>query len=248
MTMMSGADSVFWPEDPLPVPTTRVESMIYLGIDPGVSGGIAVIDDGGTVIATFKLDGMSERDIVDTLDTWNPQLARHDGTKAVLERVGASPQMGVTSAFTFGRWIGALRMALTACRIPFDEVTPQKWQAVMGCRSRGDKNVTKRRAQQLFPSRTITHAIADALLMAEYCRRVERGSIQRTRQEHISDGKEGTQGEARDEGQGPTRSRFHQTRRPPAVAPGPSSPSESEGHPTPRHGRLQGRRAVAAGE
>jgi len=35
----------------------------------------------------------------------------------------------------------------------------------------GDKNVSKRRAQELFPEIKITHAIADALLIAEYARR-----------------------------------------------------------------------------
>ena len=38
--------------------------------------------------------------------------------------------------------------------------------------SKGDKNVTKSRAQELFPELKITHAIADALLIAEYGRRV----------------------------------------------------------------------------
>jgi hypothetical protein len=37
--------------------------------------------------------------------------------------------------------------------------------------SKGDKNVTKRKAQELFPSLKITHATADALLIAEYLRR-----------------------------------------------------------------------------
>ena len=39
--------------------------------------------------------------------------------------------------------------------------------------SKGDKNVTKRRAQELFPGARVTHAVADALLLAEYCRRLE---------------------------------------------------------------------------
>lgn len=45
----------------------------------------------------------------------------------------------------------------------------------MGCLTNGDKNITKQRAQQLFPSAKVTHKIADALLLAEYCRRVHRG-------------------------------------------------------------------------
>ncbi len=69
-------------------------------------------------------------------------------------------------------------MALVAAGIAFDEVTPQRWQKMLGCRSKGDKNVTKRRAQDLFPQVRVTHALADALLLAEYCRRVKLGQLQ----------------------------------------------------------------------
>jgi hypothetical protein len=41
----------------------------------------------------------------------------------------------------------------------------------MGCLTKGDKNVSKSRAQELFPSIKVTHAIADALLIAEHNRR-----------------------------------------------------------------------------
>jgi hypothetical protein len=37
--------------------------------------------------------------------------------------------------------------------------------------SKGDKNVTKAKAQQLFTQLKITHATADALLIAEFARR-----------------------------------------------------------------------------
>ncbi len=37
--------------------------------------------------------------------------------------------------------------------------------------TKGDKNVSKRRAQELFPALKVTHAIADALLIAEFARR-----------------------------------------------------------------------------
>jgi hypothetical protein len=59
-------------------------------------------------------------------------------------------------------------------KIPFEEVSPVKWQKVMGCLSKGDKNVTKAAAQRLFPDIKITHAIADALLIAEYGRRIKK--------------------------------------------------------------------------
>jgi len=144
---------------------------MYIGIDPGKSGGIAAINGFGKPFVELAVPmPATERDTLDVLY----KLGFLNGTmigRAVVEKVGASPQMGVVSAFTFGKGYGRLLMALTAARIPFDEIAPGKWQQLMGCLSGGDKNVTKRRAQQLFPELMITHAIADALLLAEYCQR-----------------------------------------------------------------------------
>jgi Holliday junction resolvasome RuvABC endonuclease subunit len=135
--------------------------MTIIGIDPGTNGGIAWIWQGKPCVEKMP----------DTLkDLWEllDEIADHDDCKAYLEAVHSSPQMGVKSAFTFGQGLGQLEMALTAARIPFERVRPQVWQKTMGCMSGGDKNVTKRRAQELFPSLKITHATADALLIAQY--------------------------------------------------------------------------------
>lgn len=141
--------------------------MIYIGIDPGVSGGVAWLSDSGVYQGAAKMP-QTDADIL-------ALLRQFEGDKAVavLERVHSMPKQGHNGAFTFGRNYGAVQMALAATGIPFDLVTPQKWQQVMGCRTKGDKNVSKRRAQQLFPGRQVTHAIADALLIAEFCRRLE---------------------------------------------------------------------------
>lgn len=139
-------------------------ALVYVGIDPGASGGIAILNSVGGVCVVKPMPP-THRDILDMLTGIGP-------SRAVLEFVRSSPQMGVTSAFTFGQSYGALRMALVAAGVPFDEVTPQKWQQAMGCRTKGDKNVSKRRAQELFPSVKVTHATADALLLAEYARRL----------------------------------------------------------------------------
>ena len=151
--------------------------MIYIGIDPGKSGGIAWVFDTGAGGALPM--PATERDVLDLLGELainNDPPAAH----ALIEQVGVMPKQGIVSAFTFGRNVGGLQMALTAARIPFDQVLPAKWQLALQCRTGGDKNVTKRRAQQLFPTLKVTHAIADALLIAEYCRRVHR----------VTDGKE----------------------------------------------------------
>lgn len=142
-----------------------MESVTTIGIDAGKNGGIAWLTDGR---------GCAEK-MPDTLqDLWELMAdiscghgAAHQ-CKAYLEQVHSSPQMGVKSAFTFGNGFGHLEMALTAAGIPFERVRPQVWQKAMGCMTKGDKNVSKRRAQELFPSIKITHAIADSLLIAAY--------------------------------------------------------------------------------
>ena len=110
----------------------------------------------------------TERDIFEKL-----KFYRDNGGSCVayIESVHSMPKQGVSSTFTFGRNYGFLRGCLCALEIPYHEVTPQKWQKALECLSHGDKNVTKARAQQLFPKLKITHAIADALLIAEYGRR-----------------------------------------------------------------------------
>lgn len=138
--------------------------MVYIGIDPGKGGGIAVVCDDQQV--TFSLKDKTERDI------WEFVSAYPFATCGVIERVASSPQMGVVSAFSFGKSLGFLRGVLIASGIAFDEVSPQKWQKELGCLTKGDKNKSKAKAQQLFPGVKITHANADALLLAEYARRM----------------------------------------------------------------------------
>lgn len=143
--------------------------MIYFGIDPGVGGGIACVGDGeqfhgGT--AKLKLKDATEADVVEWM-----RYVNVDEACAVIERVSSSPQMGVVSSFTFGRSYGFLRGVLAGLCIAYVEVRPQAWQKAMGCLTKGDKNVTKALAQQLYPGEKVTHATADALLLATYCRR-----------------------------------------------------------------------------
>ena len=158
----------------------RNNQMLYIGIDPGKSGGIAyVYDDDATAAVAVKMPA-TDRDI------WLA-LCCHDeaNTRVAIEKVGPSRghdngrQQGVSSAFRFGLNYGVLRGCLVASGIPFDVVSPQKWQRefglvfpkAMGLTSTEKKNRHKAKAQELFPHLKITHAIADALLIAEWARR-----------------------------------------------------------------------------
>ena len=139
-----------------------------IGVDPGANGGIAWITDGKACVEKMP---DSLQDLWELIrDITNHPRSSLDGRKykAYIEQVSSSPQMGVVSAFSFGRGYGNLEMALTAAGIPFERVRPQVWQKALGCMTKGDKNVSKRKAQELFPDRKVTHATADALLIAYY--------------------------------------------------------------------------------
>lgn len=139
---------------------------VYFGIDPGKGGSIAAIwSDGMAYTRHCPLNG-TEQDIATFLRDFDLASAR-----AILERVASSPQMGVVSAFSFGRSYGFLRGLLAGFQIPYIEVAPLKWQNAMQCRTGGAKKISKAKAQQLWPKLKITHANADALLLAEYGRR-----------------------------------------------------------------------------
>lgn len=137
---------------------------MIIGIDPGQSGGIAFVTD--LVAVVYKMPD-TERDL------WEVLNSGLDAQKAFIEKVGPMPKQGVVSMFKFGKHYGMLRGMLIAMGVPFDDVTPQRWQKALGCMTKGDKNVSKAKAQELFPGIKMTHAKADALLIAEYGRRLE---------------------------------------------------------------------------
>lgn len=146
--------------------------MIHIGIDPGQSGGIAII---GKEAWAKSFKDMTEKDIWNQLQVvWGAAHMENEPIFAWLENVHSMPAQGVASSFKFGANWGFLKGLLTASAIPFELVSPQKWQGYLGCRTGGDKNVTKQFAQRLFPELKINHAIADALLICEYGKRTHK--------------------------------------------------------------------------
>lgn len=139
----------------------------YLGVDVGTSGAMAIVNASGHVVSVQRLDATQH-------DVW-AWLAAQRVRLAVIEKVNAMPRQGVSSTFKFGTSFGFCQGLLVAAGIRFEFVTPQKWQKALDCRSGGDKNVTKARAQSLFTGFKVIHANADALLLAEFARRTDLG-------------------------------------------------------------------------
>lgn len=145
--------------------------MLYLGIDPGKTGGIAVLNEIGRIMLTRMMPASDAELLLELRTAVQAAVA---GIAAAVEEVWTvGPQMGRVSAFHFGGEYRRVLMALTAADIQYRLVRPQQWQAAIGCQTKGDKKISHARAQDLFGNQAfkITHANADALLIAEWRRR-----------------------------------------------------------------------------
>lgn len=163
--------------------------MIYVGIDPGKKGGIAVLDAehiNVRQLVKMPADESPEdlhnllRALVDDKDT---------GVKVVIERPILKPhfvnkqcskckafiktavlQQGImTSLISYGIILGFL----LASGIPFEEIESAKWKKAFKLDK--DKSRSIKLAKQLFPSEIqnikSNDGLAEALLIAEYGRR-----------------------------------------------------------------------------
>lgn len=145
--------------------------MRIVGIDPGQNGGIAWCNDGFMQVWPMP---STERDISSLLF----DMAFPDETFCLIEKVHSMTGQGVKSMFTFGQHYGFLRGLLVAHRIPFEEVPPKTWQMSFGIKGGTGvsktlhKNRLKQKAQNLFPDMRVTLKTCDALLIAEYGRRL----------------------------------------------------------------------------
>ena len=148
-----------------------------MGIDPGVNGGIAVVNmDTHEVVDVTAMP--------DTLTDISDFIEKHkDVMAAYVEKVHSMPKQGVASTFTFGQFYGYVLMGVTAHKIRKIDVMPAKWQADMGVKPKkgeektAHKNRLKGLAQHLFPKAKVTLMNADALLLAEYgCKEEARSS------------------------------------------------------------------------
>lgn len=142
--------------------------MIYIGIDPGKSGGIAFIQEIDIFVYPY-----SDDTLLSMLEDLN-----YGKCVCYLEQVHAMPKQGVSSTFNFGMNFGFIQGVLKAYGIPYELVTPQKWKKEFSCTS--DKNTSIEVCKRLFPNVNLKaterckkdhDGIAEALLIAEYGRR-----------------------------------------------------------------------------
>jgi crossover junction endodeoxyribonuclease RuvC len=146
---------------------------IFMGIDPGTKGGLVMLGD-------YRNDPMYMRFSKSTWHDVGTAIIAFSRDEmfpvAVIERVSSMPGQGVSSTFKFGHAAGIVEGMLIARRIPYHVLTPANWPKEFIPPRKGEpktdhKRRLKEAAQRLFPNEPICNEIADAYLLAEYCRR-----------------------------------------------------------------------------
>ena len=133
-----------------------------LCIDPGASGGLALLNH-ESIIAAFPMpEGMTAQ-----IDAIRAMAVANPGLVAVMEKVGFHrPGNSAVASCKFARHVGHLEAALYTCGIPFVEVTPHKWMAAIGkmpADKKARKNFIKEEMARRFPHLMVTLGVADAL-------------------------------------------------------------------------------------
>jgi crossover junction endodeoxyribonuclease RuvC len=153
--------------------------MIYVGIDPGLKGGVAAIDSSGDVVLIERMPtmpgmakGKAMVDGVALADLLNGCKMSPSLFVGAVELVGAMPKQGVTSSFSFGTGYGIVLGVLSALGVGYVTVPPAKWKKHHGLLKK-DKNASIGLATRLWPRARIgkgADGIAEALLIADWLR------------------------------------------------------------------------------
>lgn len=147
--------------------------MIVIGIDPGLSGAIALLSNGvfqGVEDMPTVPKGTGRKQQVNAA-ALAELLRDYDAGVIYVERVSAMPKQGVSSTFAFGESFGVIRGVASALCMSLEFVTPQVWKRrfrLVGA----DKDLARTKASELHPTAPLARkkdiGRADAILIARY--------------------------------------------------------------------------------
>jgi hypothetical protein len=169
--------------------------MIHIGIDPGKEGALVVILEDGNVLKFPTPKIGKEYDKARMFSILKDLTTQYPSCHAVLENINGHSALGRSGAFMMGLGKGLWEMAIMSLKIPHTFVSPQSWQKEVwkGVPVQYKPSKSENRAvkdtkatslvavSRLFPhvdlraserSKNPHDGIVDALLMAEYSRRI----------------------------------------------------------------------------
>ena len=146
--------------------------MRVIGIDPGITGALVLLEDGMPIewihMPTVKSAKSSRVNSVVLAE-----FLRQECDLVIVEQVHAMPKQGVSSMFSFGHAAGTIAGVVGALQKPYYYVTPQSWKKDAGLIGK-DKDAARTLAIQKQPKwrdldkKIKGQALADAALIALY--------------------------------------------------------------------------------
>lgn len=127
---------------------------LTIGVDPGKFGAFALLDSYGELLGVEDMPVVGKHVsvplVVEIFQDWTTEDSGTD-IICVIEDVWSSPQMGVTSAFSFGRSKGLVEgiATMSDCRIEY--VSPVQWKR--GMKLGKDKGKARDMAMKRWPVR-----------------------------------------------------------------------------------------------
>ena len=153
--------------------------MIIIGIDPGVSGAICILNN-GKIVELYEMptmiDGKKNKKQVNGAEITNifqKELINETNSKVIIEHVSAMPGQGVTSMFNFGQSFGVVKGICAALRLPIYFVRPAKWKKYFNLIN-SEKDASRTKVIEIFPyisskiSKKKDANKADAILIARF--------------------------------------------------------------------------------
>ena len=153
--------------------------MIIIGIDPGVSGAICILNN-GKITEIYEMptmiDGKKNKKQVNGAEITNiinKEIENEKDVKVVIEHVSAMPGQGVTSMFNFGQSFGVLKGICAALKLPVHFIRPVKWKKHFNLIN-SEKDASRTKVIEAFPyisskiSKKKDSNKADAILIARF--------------------------------------------------------------------------------
>ena len=153
--------------------------MRIFGIDPGLSGALAILDE-KKIFEVIDLPTMSDGK-KNKKQLNSAHLSKYIQTNiidlnksaVVVEQVNAMPGQGVTSMFNFGQTFGAIKGICATLNLPIYFVRPSKWKKHFELIN-SSKDASRTKAIEMYPtfanhlSKKKDVNKSDAILIARY--------------------------------------------------------------------------------
>ena len=158
---------------------------LFLGIDPGLSGAIALVSGDGQFVmvedmpVTRRGNGRVRHEVDAGGITHLLRSHAGDIVHGIIELVAAMPRQGVASMFSLGHSLGTATAVVASIGIGFELLPPTKWKRLAELPA--DKGLVLAAARRRWPGATLTrvkdHGRAEALFLALLAMQRHRGRL-----------------------------------------------------------------------